>query len=98
MGASKGASKGSPMTSPRAREVPADVKNKVKKVLSGHASGIKGADFPREWEKVFPKEKLKDVYTKCGFKKQTEMIKACDDVIKVVEKGGGEITFFPKGK
>lgn len=40
------------MTSPRAREIPADVKAKVKKVLSGHASGVKAADFPREWEKV----------------------------------------------
>jgi len=86
------------MTSPRAREVPADVKAKVKKVLSGQASGIKGADFPREWEKMFPKDKFKDIYTKCGFKKQAEMMKACEDVIKVVEKGGGDITFFPKGK
>ena len=40
------------MTSPRAREIPADVKAKVKKVMSGHASGVKAADFPREWEKV----------------------------------------------
>jgi hypothetical protein len=26
-----------------------------------------------------------------------EFLKACEDVIKVDEKGGGNITYFPKG-
>jgi len=87
------------MTSPRAREVPADLKAKVKKVMVGHATGIKGSDFPREWEKVHGKAStIKDAFTKCGFKKMSEFVKACDDVVRVEEKGGGNITYFPKGK
>ena len=56
---------GSPMTSPRAREVPAELKAKVKKVVAGHATGIKGSDFPREWEKTIGKGtplKVSDVF------------------------------------
>ena len=92
------AKKGSPMASPRAREVPADVKAKIKKVLAGNASGIKGSDFPREWEKVHGKGggSVKDAVAKCGFKKQAEMIGACPDVVRVEDKGNGNITFFPK--
>jgi hypothetical protein len=34
------------------------MKAKIKKVLAGHASGIKASDFPREWEKVTPLKPL----------------------------------------
>lgn len=47
---------------------------------------------------MYKADKLKDVWSKCGFKKLAEFVKACDDVVKTVEKGGGDITFFPKGK
>jgi hypothetical protein len=43
-------------------------------VMAGHATGIKGSDFPREWEKVHGKG-FKDVYAKCGFKKMAEFLK-----------------------
>ena len=80
-----------------AKEVPADVKNKLKKLVSGHPSGIKGSDLPREWEKAH-KAGFKDTWSKLGFKKMAEFLTACDDVIRKEELGGGNITFYPKGK
>ncbi len=76
-------------------EVPADVKAKVKKVVSGHAAGVKGADFPREWEKHFAKP-LKDTWTKLGFKKMAIFLSACSDVIRHEEDGSpGNIKYYP---
>ena len=38
------------MTSPSSRDVPAELNRKVKKVDAGHATGIKGSDFPFQTE------------------------------------------------
>lgn len=73
------------------------MKTKLKNVLAGHSSGIKGSDFPNEWAKAV-KTPLKDTYMKLGFKKLNEFIKACPDVITVEEKGGGNIVYHPKKK
>jgi len=82
-----------------AKEVPADVKAKVKKLVSGHAAGIKGADFPREWEKQFAKTPLKETWAKLGFKKMAEFLSACSDVLRKEEDGTpGNIKYYPKGK
>lgn len=79
------------------KEVPADMKSKIKQVLAVHAGGIKGADFPREWEKMH-KTQFKKVFTEAGFKKMTEFMKAAPEVARVDEQGGGNITFFPVSK
>jgi hypothetical protein len=62
------------------KEVPKDVKAKVKQILAGQASGVKGADFPREWQKAFSTP-FKDAFAKLGFKKQGEFMQACSDVV-----------------
>lgn len=73
-------------------EVPADVKGKMRQILSGQAQGVKGADIPRDWEKKHG-TKLKDVIHKLGFKKQGEFLAAMPDVCEA--KGtGSDVTFF----
>jgi len=92
-----GSATSTPAKSPHAKEISADIKAQIKQVLTGHAEGIKGADFPREWVKVHSTQ-FKEVYSKAGFKKMTEFIKAAPEVARVEEEGGGNITFFPASK
>jgi len=93
--------------SPLAREVPADLKANVKKVVAGHATGIQVSNFHREWNRTIgkgtrrqaPRERewcpLKDTFTEIGFKKLTDFLRACDDVIEV-QDNGGSVACFPK--
>jgi len=68
------------------KDVPSDLKAKVRQVLAGQ-TGIKAADFPREFQKKHGTP-LKDLQAKAGFKKMTELMKAMPDVAKVKEEGG----------
>jgi len=85
-----------PGTPGSAKKVPEDVKAKVRQILSGQPKGIKGADFPREWQKMHGTP-MKDAFAKLGFKKQGEFMKALEDTVRS-EGTGSEITFFPKKK
>eukprot|EP00288_Rhodomonas_lens_P012528 CAMPEP_0177707418 /NCGR_PEP_ID=MMETSP0484_2-20121128/9740_1 /TAXON_ID=354590 /ORGANISM="Rhodomonas lens, Strain RHODO" /LENGTH=313 /DNA_ID=CAMNT_0019218929 /DNA_START=37 /DNA_END=978 /DNA_ORIENTATION=+ len=78
------------------KDVPSDLKAKVRQVLAKHGSGIKAADFPREYQKLH-NTPLKDAQAKAGFKKMTEMVKSMPDVVKVKEEGGN-MTFTPAKK
>jgi hypothetical protein len=74
---------GAPPATPASgkKEVPKDVKAKVKQLLAGQAGGVKGADFPREWQKAFSTP-FKDAFMKLGFKKQGDFMAACADVVE----------------
>lgn len=63
------------------KEIPGDVKAKVRQILAGQAAGIKGADFPREWQKAHGTA-FKDAIMKLGFKKQGEFMSALTDVVE----------------
>ena len=43
-------------------------------------------------------QSFKDVVSKSGFKKNSEVMSACGDLVRVEDKGGGNITYYPKGK
>eukprot|EP00281_Chroomonas_sp_CCMP1168_P020387 CAMPEP_0206227906 /NCGR_PEP_ID=MMETSP0047_2-20121206/8879_1 /ASSEMBLY_ACC=CAM_ASM_000192 /TAXON_ID=195065 /ORGANISM="Chroomonas mesostigmatica_cf, Strain CCMP1168" /LENGTH=301 /DNA_ID=CAMNT_0053651101 /DNA_START=100 /DNA_END=1005 /DNA_ORIENTATION=- len=94
----KDAPKSAPATpgSAAKKEVPGEVKAKVRQILSGQAAGIKGADFPREWQKAHGTP-FKDAFMKLGFKKQGEFMSALGDVVDA-KGSGSEVTFFPKKK
>jgi hypothetical protein len=76
--------------------VPADLKTNVKQLVAGHATGIQVSNFPRECERTIGKgTPLKDTFIKIGFKKLTDFLRACDDVIEV-QDNGGSVACFPK--